>query len=93
MHPNWINPSKAWGEKFFIGYCVIWISIFGAVVITEVYKTWNDIGFMTIGIVVALPSILYPLLFPGAADKVLPLSQRYWVKVSFFVIVFFFNSN
>lgn len=81
MHQTLLNPSKAWGETFFLWYSVVWISIFGSVVVTEVYKTWNDIGFMCIGLAVALPAFIYPLLFPGQADRTLPLSQRYFVKV------------
>jgi hypothetical protein len=32
------NPSKRWGEIFFIYYSVFWIGIFGGVVVLESYK-------------------------------------------------------
>ena len=32
------NPSKRWGEIFFLYYSVFWIGIFGGVVVLESYK-------------------------------------------------------
>ena len=77
-----LNASKRWGETFFIRFSVVWVLLFGIVVVTEVYKQWGDVGFMAIGLIVAVPFVLFPLLFPGDPDRSLPYSKRYWVKVS-----------
>jgi hypothetical protein len=37
---------------------------------------------MYVGIVVGLPPVIIPLLFPAAADKHLPVLQRYITKVT-----------
>ena len=42
--PRWFstNPSKRWGEIFFLAYSPVWILIFGGVVATEMYKVRCD---------------------------------------------------
>ena len=84
VHPVYLNPSKVWGENFFALYSIVWVLGFGGVVVTEVYKQWSDLEYMLLGLGMALPYVIYPLLFPGAVDRSLPLSERYWVKVGFF---------
>ena len=73
-------PSKAAAEAFFLRYSIYWIGVFGVVVVTGVYHVlspqisvklalvfaqhFTDWMFMALGLVLALPSMLYPLLFP-----------------------------
>ena len=81
VQPVWLNPSKVWGEKFFAWYSIVWVAIFGCVVVTEVYKQWGDMEYMALGLLLALPFVIIPLVFPGAVDRNLPYCERYWVKV------------
>eukprot|EP00026_Physarum_polycephalum_P003552 Phypoly_transcript_03565.p1 GENE.Phypoly_transcript_03565~~Phypoly_transcript_03565.p1 ORF type:complete len:322 (+),score=42.13 Phypoly_transcript_03565:311-1276(+) len=93
--PRWFstNPSKRWGEIFFLKYSIVWILIFGGVVVTEIYKTFGDVEFMALGLIVALPCVLYPLFFPSKEDAMLPLRERYWVKANIWIFFFGFVGN
>ena len=53
----------------------------------------SNVGFFLIGFVMAVPTILYPLLFPGKADRALPLSQRYVVKANIWIAIFSYVGN
>ena len=46
------NPSKAWGEKFFLVYSPIWMAIMGITMAAGWVKSWNDIGYMGQALVV-----------------------------------------
>jgi len=85
--------SKAWAENFFLLYAGVWISIFGSVVITKAYEDWGDLGYMTLGLVLALPYVLIPLFFPGPVDRNLALTERYWVKANIWVAIFSYVGN
>jgi len=87
------QPSKRWAERFFLIYAGVWISIFGSVVVTKAYEDWGDVGYMTIGLVVSVPYVLVPLLFPGAVDRNLALTERYWLKANVWVAIFSYVGN
>ncbi|EGG13673.1 Cycloeucalenol cycloisomerase [Cavenderia fasciculata] len=93
--PHWFSrvPSKAWAEKFFLYYSPIWIGLFGFVVVSEVYKNFYDIEFFILGLVVSLPCVVYPMLFPCAADRDKPWYDRYWVKANLWIALFGFIGN
>ena len=92
---NWLsrNPSKRSGELFHIIWSVIWISYFGYVVVSEVYKEWTDIGYMGCGLLLSIPNLLLPNLFPSKADKDLPWVSRYVTKSWLWVAIFNFIAN
>lgn len=52
-------------------------------IIHVIEQTFGNVEFMALGLLVGLPCIVYPLLFPSDADKQLPISKRYVVKVIF----------
>eukprot|EP01089_Gocevia_fonbrunei_P019021 TRINITY_DN6588_c0_g1_i2.p1 TRINITY_DN6588_c0_g1~~TRINITY_DN6588_c0_g1_i2.p1 ORF type:complete len:224 (-),score=23.42 TRINITY_DN6588_c0_g1_i2:66-737(-) len=48
---------------------------------------------MALGLLVSVPFVLYPLLFPGKEDAVLPLRERYWLKVNIWIAIFGYVGN
>jgi len=87
------NPSKNWGEKFFLWYSPVWISFFGLVVVTETYHAFRNWEYTLLGFAVSFPCVLYPLFFPGEADRQLPILERYWVKANLWTFIFNFVGN
>ncbi len=56
------NPSKQWGEKFYLFYSIFWIGLFGAVVFFEFYKVlslypheWSDTILYRFGRTLVIP--------------------------------------
>lgn len=93
--PTWFsnNPSKRWGEIFFLVFSALWMAPFVAIVSTEAYKNWADRGFMALGLAVSLPAVVIPLVFPGKADRLIPLTHRYWLKANLWLFLFGFVGN
>ncbi|KAN0027661.1 hypothetical protein ACTFIU_010634 [Dictyostelium citrinum] len=91
----WLSkiPSKRWAEKFFLYYSPVWITVFSLIVATGAYKSFYDVEFFILGLVVSLPCVIYPLLFPCAADKGKPILERYWVKANIWIALFGFVGN
>lgn len=84
------NPSKAWGEKFFLVYSPIWMAIMGITMAAGWVKSWNDIGYMGQALVVFLPLVLYPFF---CRDESTPFTQTYWFKANLYMFLFsFFGS-
>jgi cycloeucalenol cycloisomerase len=84
------NPSKRWAELFLLAYSPIWIAAITFCELTRVFAHWGDAGHLAFGLALALPIWIVPLLFPGAADRALPLAQRHIVRFNFFILVWTF---
>nr|VDC80776.1 unnamed protein product [Brassica rapa] len=79
------NPSKRWGELFFLFYTPFWLTLsLGIVVPYKLYETFTELEYLLLALVSALPAFLIPMLLVGKADRSLPWKDRYWVKASFF---------
>uniref|UniRef100_A0A7N2MN52 Cycloeucalenol cycloisomerase n=1 Tax=Quercus lobata TaxID=97700 RepID=A0A7N2MN52_QUELO len=80
------DPSKRWGELFFLFYTPFWLILcLGIVVPYKLYESFTELEYLLLGLVSAVPSFLIPMLFVGKADSFLPLKDRYWVKASVFM--------
>ena len=45
-------------------------------------------GYLMMGIAMAAPCVVLPPLYPGEADKLLPLRKRFWVKATVWISIF-----
>ncbi|KAM1128847.1 hypothetical protein ACFX13_039446 [Malus domestica] len=80
------NPSKRWGELFFLLYTPFWLTLcLGIVVPFKLYESFTELEYLLIGLVSAVPAFLLPMLFVGKADSSLAWKDRYWVKASVFL--------
>jgi hypothetical protein len=66
--PLWFSASrqKQHDELFFLIYSAVWIAVFGTIVTTKAYEGFGDLGYMLVGLFVALPYCVIPLCFPTA---------------------------
>ena len=55
---------------------------------SHLHQRCDEWGYLAMGIAMALPCVLYPLLFPGKADATLPLKDRFWVKATVWISIF-----
>lgn len=56
-------------------------------------QAWGSWGYLWCGVTTATPLWLYPLLFPGDADRGKPIRERYWLKAQIWLAVFGFIGN
>ncbi|KAL5721967.1 cycloeucalenol cycloisomerase [Ranunculus cassubicifolius] len=88
------NPSKRWGEIFFLLYTPFWlILILGIIVPLKLYESFNELEYLLVGLISAVPSFVIPLLVVGKADSNLALKDRYWVKANLWIVVFSYVGN
>jgi cycloeucalenol cycloisomerase len=87
------NPSKAAAERFVLIYSPVWIAIVGFVMLSGVYRTWGDVMYIVLGIGVAAPLVLVPLLRPFPADANRPFWDTSWFRLNLWVwILVWFGS-
>lgn len=93
--PRWFseNPSKSWGEKFFLVYSPVWMALMASVMgfgITDQIGEW---GFMAIGIAVAAPLAVAPAILRDERSIGRRWYQTYWFKANLYVGIFNFAAN
>ncbi len=103
-HPT-IEPSKYCHEIFTWRYSLVWIAIFGCIVITQIYETFNAWGYLVTCGGLALPLFLQPWLYPRASclgglnvsivnpDEHRPFHKRYSAKVAVYLATYSFIGN
>ncbi|OVA17535.1 Cycloeucalenol cycloisomerase [Macleaya cordata] len=88
------NPSKRWGEMFFLLYTPFWLTLcLGIVVPYKLYERFTELEYLLLGLISAVPSFLIPLLFVGKVDSGVCWKDRYWVKASVWNIIFSYVGN
>lgn len=87
------NPSKAWGEKFFLVYSPIWILIMALTVITGVGNKTGDIGNLVQAIIIAAPLFIIPLIIRKETNLGRKWHQTYWFKANLYIIIFSIFGN
>eukprot|EP00899_Mesostigma_viride_P025380 jgi/Mesvir1/6026/Mv00770-RA.1 len=88
------TPSKRWGELFFFYYSWTWITwALGIIVGLGLYKTFDKLGYLMIGVCGGLPCFLLPLVIVGEADRSTPITQRWWFKANVWIAIYSFIGN
>lgn len=102
LHKNhkvstWIAPKsnlcKHQFEKFALAYTVVWIFLFGIVVVTQAYESFTEYGYLSLCTSLSLPFLLQPILYPLSAEAKLPLFERYSFKANVWIFIFSFIGN
>ncbi|CAD5178902.1 cycloeucalenol cycloisomerase-like [Musa acuminata AAA Group] len=88
------NPSKRWGEAFFLLYTPFWLTLcLGIVVPYKLYEKFTELEYLILGLVSAAPAFLIPLLIVGKADSGKCWRDRYWLKANLWIIIFSYVGN
>ena len=93
--PRWFseNPSKAWGEKFFLAYSPVWMAFMALLMGSGFVLRIGEWGFIGIGIAVATPLILVPALVRDERPIGRRWPRTYWFKANLYIGVFNFAAN
>ncbi len=85
------NQEKAWGEKFFLIYTIIWIVLMGVEIVFKLPEKLNNIEMIIVSAIIASPIILYPLSFHKEKSK--KWYQTYTFKANMFIFILSFFQN
>ncbi len=93
--PRWFseNPSKAWGEKFFLAYSPAWMFLMALVMGFGITQEIGEWGFLAIGIAVAAPLLVVPALIRDERPIGRRWYQTYWFKANVYIAIFNFAAN
>ncbi|KAL7515435.1 hypothetical protein ACHAXN_013502 [Cyclotella atomus] len=99
------EPTKYCYEVFCWYYTVIWIGLFGGIVVTQCYEYFTAWSYIIVCGGLALPLIMQPILYPQAwpvkldnkllhnPDVERPLYERYSTKTTLYLITYSFIGN
>ena len=74
------NPSKAWGEKFFLAYTPLWMAGMAALMFSGAGGSWGDLGLNLAMLAIAAPALVVPALVRDERDIGRPWTRTYWFK-------------
>jgi len=87
------NAAKREFEVWSLRYSMVWMGVFGVVVATKAYQSFDANAYMTLCVSLALPYLLQPVVFPMPSEKNLPLTLRYSFKANVWIAIFSFIGN
>jgi len=97
------QPSKYYYEVYNWYYTIIWIAIFGYIVISQCYENFTAYSYLIVCGGLALPLLLQPFVYPqgsSATDKNIinpdnnrPWHQRYSTKATLYLLTYSFIGN
>lgn len=95
-HSLWLaaDPSKRWAELFFLAYSPFWILWALCILVPfQLYEYCDEWGYLTVGLLAAIPCFALPPFLPNKADKGKPWHQKFWVKMNIWVAIFSYIGN
>ena len=91
------QPSKRSYELFVACYTPVWISFFAAIVVFQLYESFDAMTYLKVCGGLAAPLLLQPIVFPSAGfrspDATKPLWKRYALKANIWIAVYSFIGN
>ncbi|PRQ05996.1 hypothetical protein [Enhygromyxa salina] len=84
------NPAKARVERLYLIYSPIWIALVGLVMLTGMYRSWGDPGYMLFGLGVAAPLWLIPYLVLPPDSASVPFWRTQWFRLNLWIGIFVF---
>ena len=91
--PSEAEPEKLQFERYALGYTVVWIFLFGIVVVCQLYEQFTADSYMQLCVSLALPLLLQPLLYPFPAEARKPFWRRYSFKANLWIAIYSFIGN
>ena len=85
-----MEPSKYAYEQFCAYYSIVWMSVFGAIVIFQWYESWTEAWMYNVVLgALAIPLVFQPFFF----ETHRPLHQRYATKALIWMSTYTFIGN
>lgn len=92
-----LQPSKYAYERFVMDYSVVWMALFGMVVVFQLYESFTATGYNLFCGGLALPFLLQPLFYASGGysspDRDRPVWERYATKANLWLAVYSFIGN
>jgi cycloeucalenol cycloisomerase len=87
---RWLSqdPSKRWAERFVLAYSPVWMLTVALLQVTGWMGGMADVGHLALGVGLAAPLWLLPLVRPGAADRARPVAERYITSFNVWILAF-----
>ena len=86
------NSGKAWAEKWFLIYSPVWMAMMAVVMFTGLSDVLGDVGFIVLGLLVALPFWVVPAL-KSPENSNTKWYETYWFKANMYMLSFGFFGN
>ena len=88
--PRWFssNPSKAWGERFFLAYTPVWIGAMGLLMATGSGQRWGDVGLNLAMLAILLPLVVVPALVRDETALGRPWWRAFWFKLNVWIGIY-----
>jgi cycloeucalenol cycloisomerase len=83
------NPSKAWGEKFFLAFVPFFI-IYNAIIVQTGWLNSGNFWNITKNLFMWLPCIIVPLLIRSESSLGRKWHETYWFKFNLFHAIYIF---
>ncbi|KAG2259072.1 hypothetical protein Bca52824_078366 [Brassica carinata] len=92
------NPSKRWGELFFLFYTPFWLTLsLGVIVPYKLYETFTELEYLLAALVSAVPAFLIPMLVIGKSLISHPLLYQlrtlFLPQANLWIIIFSYVGN
>jgi cycloeucalenol cycloisomerase len=82
------NPSKAWGEKFFLLYTPVWMLAMGLLMRSGAGARWGDLALNLAMLAIFAPLLAVPALMRDERALGRPWYRTYWLKLNLWIGIF-----
>src|SRR5688572_19872325 len=82
------NPSKAWGEKFFLYYSLFWMTGMGVLMQTGSGAKWGDAALNLAMLAILAPLFVVPALIRDESALGRPWYRTYWCKLNLWIGIY-----
>jgi cycloeucalenol cycloisomerase len=82
------NPSKAWGERFFLLYSPVWMLGMGLLMQNGSGRRWGDLALNAAILALLAPALIVPALVRDERALGRPWHRTYWFKFNLWIGIF-----
>lgn len=82
------NPGKRRTEIIYVIWFLVTVPIQGVVVMNMSYDSYNDFALLTQSAIMAVGTLVLPVIFRAPEDRGLPITQLYGFRMGVFLTIF-----
>jgi cycloeucalenol cycloisomerase len=97
------NDAKRWFEGVTVAWSIVWVLVYGTVIVTRVYEDWADPGYLAISLFACVPNFALPWWLSSQGvdlphigvdpERHMPVQERYWFKACVWIAILSFVGN